>query len=136
MPIHILTIATACLLDDDDRLLVVRKSGAKYFMLPGGKAEPGETPASTLLRELDEELTLLLDKRDLQYLGHFEARAANEPNHWVRAQVFVARLSEAVQIRAEIEESAWIAVQNSDCEWLAPLLREQVLPALSRHLSA
>ncbi|WP_407296207.1 NUDIX hydrolase [Stutzerimonas zhaodongensis] len=131
---HILNIATACLLNDAGRLLVVRKRGAHYFMLPGGKAEPGETAAGTLIRELDEELALETDESQLQYLGHFESRAANEPDHWVKAEVFVARLSTPVKIQAEIEESGWIAI-DGDSERLAPLLREEVLPALRRRLS-
>jgi len=131
---HILNIATACLLNDTGQLLVVRKRGTRYFMLPGGKAEPGETSADTLIRELGEELALWTDQSQLQYLGHFEARAANEPDHWVKAEVFVARLSDPVQIQAEIEESGWIGIHDGNSARLAPLLREEVLPALRRHL--
>lgn len=131
-----LNIATACLLDEADRLLVVRKRGTQMFMLPGGKAERGETPMETVLRELHEELGLTLDADHLRHLGHFQAQAANEPDHEVRAEVFVGRLSQAVGIRAEIEESCWIELGSDDCATIAPLLAEKIMPALRRHLIA
>ncbi|MCY7264598.1 NUDIX domain-containing protein, partial [Pseudomonas protegens] len=54
MPAATLNIAIACLIDERGRLLVVRKRSTRFFMLPGGKAEPGETPLQTLKRELHE----------------------------------------------------------------------------------
>lgn len=36
-----------------------------FWKLPGGKNEPGETPAETALRELKEETGLVLAERDL-----------------------------------------------------------------------
>lgn len=38
------------------RLLVVRSRNKKAFYLPGGKIEPGESPADALRREVREEL--------------------------------------------------------------------------------
>lgn len=93
-----LNIATACLLDNENRLLVVRKRGSRLFMLPGGKKDPGETPMATLLRELREELDLSLDSAHLAYLGYFQARAADEPGHEVRADVYVGRLLQKVAV--------------------------------------
>lgn len=83
MPVATLTIAIACLFDEQGRVLVVRKRGTRFFMLPGGKAERGERPLDTLRRELHEELDLQLAEADFQPLGHFQAPAANEPGHQV-----------------------------------------------------
>ena len=47
-----LTIAAVCLLDNDGRLLLVRKRDTHAFMLPGGKLEAGESPREALHREL------------------------------------------------------------------------------------
>lgn len=134
MPTKLLKIATACLIDDDHRVLVVRKRNTRLFMLPGGKADPGETPICTLLRELREELDLWMNASQLVFLGQFQARAANEPGHWVIAEVFVGKAPEAVRIQAEIEESGWITLKTEESQALAPLLRDKVLPALRRHL--
>lgn len=127
-------IAAACLLDDAGRLLLVRKRGTQAFMLPGGKHEPGETSVQALLRELGEELDLHLATAALTPLGQFQANAANEPEMRVDAEVFIAALPHAVQPAAELEELAWLDPAGDYPHNLAPLLREQVLPALLAHL--
>ena len=71
MPPRTLHIAAACLIDDDGRLLLVRKRGTRVFMLPGGKREALESPLQTLARELDEELNLQLPDAAFTPLGHF-----------------------------------------------------------------
>ncbi|NMZ57913.1 MULTISPECIES: NUDIX hydrolase [Pseudomonas] len=127
-------IAAACLLDDTGRLLLVRKRGTRALMLPGGKHEPGETSVQALLRELHEELDLRLASSALTPLGHFQAKAANEPDMRVDAHVFIATLPHAVQPAAELEELAWLDTTGVYPQNLAPLLREQVIPALLAHL--
>lgn len=127
-------IAAACLLDQAGRLLLVRKRGTQAFMLPGGKHEPGETSLQALLRELGEELDLHLATSALTPLGHFQANAANEPDMRVDAQVYVAALPHPVQPAAELEELTWLDPAGDYPHNLAPLLREQVLPALLAHL--
>ena len=116
----ILKIAAACLFDESGRMLVVRKRGSHIFMLPGGKTESNETPLQTLCRELEEEIGLSIEESRLQPLGHFQARAANEPDHWVEAEVFVGYLTDEVAPRF----------------LLAPLLRERIIPALLLRSSA
>lgn len=128
-----LDIAAACLIDADNRLLLVRKRNTRAFMLPGGKREPGESAHEALRRELQEELELSLPAEALSPLGSFRAAAANEPDTWVEAQVFVARLEQPMAPAAELEELAWLAPGQPLPDTLAPLLREQVLPALAAH---
>ncbi|AGI23579.1 NUDIX hydrolase [Pseudomonas sp. MT3] len=135
MTLVTINIAAACLLDDSGRLLLVRKRGTQAFMLPGGKHEPGETSVQALLRELDEELNLRLTENALAPLGRFQADAANEPETRVDAQVYVAALPHPVSPAAELEELAWLDTTGNTPHSLAPLLREQVLPALLRHLA-
>ncbi|MFG3450705.1 NUDIX domain-containing protein [Stutzerimonas stutzeri] len=131
----VLNIATACLLDGNGRILVVRKRDTRMFMLPGGKLENAEAPMHALQRELFEELDLCIEESQLHSLGHFQSRAANEPDHWVEADVFIGYLTGEVRVQAELEEMIWIDIHAQQQEHLAPLLREQVLPALRRWLS-
>ncbi|MDH5285714.1 MAG: Nudix family hydrolase [Betaproteobacteria bacterium] len=53
-------VAAAVVLRPDGRVLLAQrppgKAYAGYWEFPGGKLEPGETPAHALARELDEEL--------------------------------------------------------------------------------
>lgn len=136
MPAAILNIAIACLIDEHGRVLVVRKRGTRFFMLPGGKAEPEETPLQTLKRELLEELDLRLDDRDLESFGHFRAPAANEPDHHVEAEVFIGSLRQAVQVQAELEEMGWLEIAPCARDDVAPLLRRHIMPALLRRATA
>ncbi|WP_313086665.1 NUDIX domain-containing protein [Pseudomonas sp.] len=130
MPERHLTIATACLLDEAGRLLLVRKRATRTFILPGGKLEPSESLREALMRELNEELGPDLGTTGLELLGNFQARAANEPDHRVEAAVSVGHLRGTPVVRAEIEELDWLEGGFPDRDNLAPLLREQVLPAL------
>lgn len=138
---HTLHLATACLISPDHQLLVVRKRGSSFWMLPGGKIDAGETAPQALQRELQEELEWSAANTRLTTLGHFENRAANEADTRIKAQVFVAQLADmpTVHIAAEIEAMQWLplhasTVQGTDTA-LAPLLSEQVLPALRRTLA-
>ncbi|MBC9249964.1 NUDIX hydrolase [Pseudomonas alcaligenes] len=132
----VLLIAAVCLLDTSDRLLLVRKRATRAFMLPGGKLEPGESPHTALHRELREELDLQLDDAQLQALGRFQAAAANEPDTQLDAHIFIARLPHPVSPAAELEELRWHDLSSPPAADLAPLLVEQVLPALARHVQA
>ena len=53
---------TAALIEESGRVLLARRKQGKHmggkWELPGGKIEPGETPAQSLARELAEELGL------------------------------------------------------------------------------
>ena len=117
----IIDIVTAVIRDGAGRMLVVRKRGTAIFMKPGGKREPGEDDITALARELDEELGCRLVEATL--LGRFEAPAANEPGHTVRAATYLASVEGEIRARAEIEELAWIDIANPGDIALAPLMR-------------
>ncbi|HQR89269.1 MAG TPA: NUDIX domain-containing protein, partial [Caulobacter sp.] len=91
-----INIVTAVIRDDAGRMLVVRKRGTAIFMKPGGKREPGEDDVTALARELDEELGCRLVEAKL--LGRFEAPAANEPGHTVRAATYLAKVEGEVAV--------------------------------------
>jgi 8-oxo-dGTP diphosphatase len=64
-----ISIAAAVIADASGRLLLVRKRGTSAFMLPGGKIEPDEEPVDALVRELREELGLVIDLATASPLG-------------------------------------------------------------------
>ena len=57
-------VVAAALIDGDGRVLIAQrpegKSQAGQWEFPGGKVEEGETPEIALIRELDEELGIVV----------------------------------------------------------------------------
>ncbi|MDW5441607.1 NUDIX domain-containing protein [Polaromonas sp. SM01] len=125
---HTIRIAAALLSRDDGRTLLVRKRGTQAFMQPGGKIEPGEEPVAALVRELYEELGLVIAPSRPAYLGCFVAPAANEPGWMVEAEIFHLHIAEAVMPAAEIEEIVWVDPLSKIELPLAPLTQAHVLP--------
>ena len=122
-------VSAAVIVDEAGRVLVVRKQGTTRFMQPGGKPEAGESAAQTLIRELHEELGLLLDEADLRPLGTFVSAAANEPGHRVVAEAFATSVDPAsVTAQAELAELRWITPADVATLPLAPLSVEHLLP--------
>lgn len=133
---HTLILATACLLNPDHQLLVVRKRGSRFWMLPGGKIDAGETAEQALLRELQEELQWTAPAAAFQPLGCFEHIAANEADTRIQAHTFWMQLQHVppLQIAAEIEAMHWLSLHEDEGMTLAPLLIDHVLPALRKAL--
>jgi 8-oxo-dGTP diphosphatase len=130
-----ISVSAGVVLDGRGRALLVRKTGTRAFMNPGGKPEPGESAAEALCRELAEEVGLTIRPDELTYLGRFRADAANEPGHLVDAEVFAVTVAEAdVRPRLEIAEAVWVDPARAGVE-LAPLAADHLLPAAARLLA-
>ena len=59
-----LLVVAAALVDSDGRVLIAQRPEGKQLAgqweFPGGKVEPGETPEAALIRELEEELGIVV----------------------------------------------------------------------------
>ncbi|GAB3606880.1 NUDIX domain-containing protein [Conyzicola nivalis] len=129
---RVIVIVAAVIVDDAGRLLLVRKRGTERFMQAGGKIDQGETPAVALVRELHEELLLVVQPGDLDYLGRFHAPAANEAGYVVDAEVFFVTVHGEAVASAEIDELVWVSPLEALDIPLAPLTSEILLPLLAK----
>lgn len=64
-----LLVVAAALVDAEGRVLIQRRTGGQFAGLwefPGGKVEAGETPEHALVREVHEELGIVVEAADLE----------------------------------------------------------------------
>ncbi|MET8996185.1 NUDIX domain-containing protein [Amycolatopsis sp. NPDC004169] len=93
----------------DGRILAARSRGKDKFYLPGGKREPGETDAETLVREIREELGVEISVESIAPAGTFEGQAhGHAEGTIVRTTAYSAEYRGTPQACAEIEEIAWL----------------------------
>ena len=76
-----LPVVAAAISRADGRFLLQRRPAGKHhaglWEFPGGKVETGETPAVALVREIAEELDIVLEPGSLEPLTFAESRAAD-----------------------------------------------------------
>ncbi len=67
--VNIVLVAACALVDTDGRVLIAKRPTGRQMAglweFPGGKVEPGETPEATLIRELKEELGIIVKEECL-----------------------------------------------------------------------
>ncbi|MCY4780502.1 NUDIX domain-containing protein [Sphingobacterium sp. UT-1RO-CII-1] len=122
--------AGAMLTDAEGHLLVVRKKGSLFYMMPGGKIEKTESPVQALIRELQEEVGIAAEEHDLQFLGTHQTEAVNEQKTQIKGYVYALAITEKeiAKAQAEIEEIVWLTPHNYKQYKMAHLLEEYVLP--------
>ncbi|WP_285742785.1 NUDIX domain-containing protein [Lentzea sp. NBRC 105346] len=99
----------------DKRVLGTRSKGKDTFYLPGGKREPGESDVDTLVREIAEELSVLVDRESAVPVGVFEAQAHGHASGTiVRMSCYTASFSGNLAAANEIEELAWLTLADRD----------------------
>jgi 8-oxo-dGTP pyrophosphatase MutT (NUDIX family) len=59
----LLPSVTALVFDERRRMLLVHDVSTDRWVTPGGGIEPGDTPAETLVREVSEEVGLIVEPR-------------------------------------------------------------------------
>ncbi|WP_346771026.1 GNAT family N-acetyltransferase [Janibacter cremeus] len=128
-----IVVSAVVLADADGHVLTVRKRGTTSFMHPGGKPEAGERPEQCAVREVEEELGLVLEPELLDLVAVHRTAAANEAGRPLLASVFShphlrGRSRPEVVPAAEIEEVRWLDPAADLPDDAAPLLRLLVAP--------
>ncbi len=92
----------------DKQLLLAYSNNKKAFYLPGGKLDAGETATQALLREIEEELNIVLQEDSLRFYTHITAPAFGENNGIIMEQdCFMYELEQTPVPNAEIGELAY-----------------------------
>jgi 8-oxo-dGTP pyrophosphatase MutT (NUDIX family) len=114
--------------DDDGRTLMARPHGKALFFMPGGKKEPGEHDVGALVRELAEELGVVVDEASVtaRFVVEEEAHGARTPTV-VRMACYAARVAGTPAPSSEIAELARFTRADVDGTDLVPPAGREVL---------
>jgi len=116
-----MTLRCACLVATrEDRLLLVRVRDNALWYLPGGKVESSETPEETLIRELFEELGIVVHLDSVRPLYSVCGPAYGLAGD-VELICFSAQWKNEPQAGGEVAEVAWIP--KTEIDRFAPAVR-------------
>jgi len=111
--VKLVLVAAVALIDPDGRVLLAERpqgrSMAGLWEFPGGKVEPGETPESCLIRELEEELGIGTWASCLAPLT-FASHAY--PDFHLLMPLFACRKWQGIVTPREGQRLAWVRVRN------------------------
>jgi 8-oxo-dGTP pyrophosphatase MutT (NUDIX family) len=86
------------------KLLLAFSKNKKAWYLPGGKIDINESTLNALIREIKEELNILLNEKELKFYTHISASAFGEyPEIIMEQDCFLHNLLETPIPNAEIE---------------------------------
>jgi mutator protein MutT len=118
----------------DRKVLVERSVGKEYFIHPGGKIEPGETPKQAVIRELKEEFQIDVHEEDLEEFDHNSAPAANSPEVNVHMDVFLVKKWQGeIKPDNEVEEVHWLTSDVPKDIKLGSIMEHETIPKLKAH---
>jgi 8-oxo-dGTP diphosphatase len=107
--LDLVLVAACALVDSDGRVLIAQRPAGKpmagLWEFPGGKVEPGERPELTLIRELEEELGIIVNEAclaPLTFASHVYA------DFHLLMPLYVCRRWEQTVTAKEGQKLAWV----------------------------
>ena len=102
------------------KILSTLSKGKQKFYIPGGKRESGESDHQALIREIKEELDVLLLEESLSYFGTFQSQADGHPNGIeVKMTCYTGNYEGELRASSEIESIVWLTYD--DIENVSPV---------------
>ena len=102
-------VAACALVDADGRVLLAQRPPGKpmqgLWEFPGGKVEAGERPEDTLIRELKEELGIVVSE---QCLAPLTFASHSYPDFHLLMPLYVCRRWEGTVTPRENQRLAWV----------------------------
>ena len=107
--LRLVLVAACVLIDPDGRVLIARrpegKSMAGLWEFPGGKIEAGERPEETVIREMREELGVVIKEA---CLAPFIFASHSYPDFHLLMPLFLCRRWDGIASAREGQEIAWV----------------------------
>jgi 8-oxo-dGTP diphosphatase len=123
-------VAACALVDADGRVLIAQRPEGKpmagLWEFPGGKVEAGERPEETLIRELKEELGIVVSEpclAPLTFASH------SYPDFHLLMPLYVCRRWEGTVTATEGQKLAWVK-PNRLRDYPMPAADEPLVPHL------
>ena len=127
---NILLVVAAALIDTDGRILMAQrpegKSLAGYWEFPGGKVDVGERPEQSLIRELHEELGIVVSEDCLAPLT-FASHGYDEFH--LLMPLYICRKWKGIVSSKENQRLKWIRARDL-CNYRLPPADIPLIPAL------
>ena len=105
----LLVVAACALVDADGRVLIAERPAGRtmagLWEFPGGKVEAGERPEETLIRELKEELGIVVKEACLAPLTF---ASHTYPEFHLLMPLYVCRRWEGIATAQEGQRLAWV----------------------------
>ena len=109
MSAKLLLVAACALVDADGRVLLAQrpadKTMAGLWEFPGGKIEDGERPEETLIRELREELGIIVSEACLAPLTF---ASHSYPDFHLLMPLYICRRWEGIVTAREGQQLTWV----------------------------
>ena len=106
---NLVLVAACALIDPDGRVLIAQRPIGKpmsgLWEFPGGKVEQGEAPEQTLIRELKEELGIVVN---VACLAPLTFASHSYPDFHLLMPLYVCRRWEGIVRALEAQQLAWV----------------------------
>jgi len=107
--VKLVLVAACALVDADGRVLIAQRPAGRpmagSWEFPGGKVEAGERPEDTLIRELKEELGIIVDEACLAPLAF---ASHSYPQFHLLMPLYVCRRWQGTVMALEGQKLAWV----------------------------
>lgn len=111
--VRLVLVAACILVDGSGRVLMAQRPEGKdlagLWEFPGGKIEDGEKPEDALVRELHEELGIVIDASDLRPLTF---ASHTYPRFHLLMPLFVCHRWQGEVTAVEHQSIAWVTAQD------------------------
>jgi 8-oxo-dGTP pyrophosphatase MutT (NUDIX family) len=99
----------------EGKILSTRSKGKTKYYIPGGKREKGESDQQTLIREIAEELNVLITPNTAIHIGNFSAQSDGaKEGIEVLMTCYKATYTGQLKASSEIEEIRWLSYSDLD----------------------